>query len=300
VIELRAPTPGDFDSILELFAAGTQMYEEVAPSPDELRLWLTSPTTDLANNARIAFDADRLIAYTDVDPRGEDPVRWWGDVRLHPEANFEYVVPMLVAWQESRAQQGVLRTWAPRNLERQRIALEGCGLHRIRSSYRMVIDLDESAPDPTVPPGIDVRTLAPGEERIAYEVHEESFEDSWEHTRESYDEWAHYVLDSESFDPTLWFLAWDGADVAAVEICRVRHGMGWVAILGVRRPWRRRGLGRALLLHAFHEFKRRGFDRVGLGVDAESLTGANRLYESVGMRVQRQMEFYEKQLPSAR
>ena len=74
---------------------------------------------------------------------------------------------------------------------------------------------------------------------------------------------------------------------------------GWVGILGVLREWRRRGIGRALLLHAFHEFKRRGLPRAGLGVDAESLTGANRLYESAGMHVVRQLDFFEKQLAPA-
>jgi ribosomal protein S18 acetylase RimI-like enzyme len=73
-------------------------------------------------------------------------------------------------------------------------------------------------------------------------------------------------------------------------------GVGWVGILGVRRQWRRRGLGRALLLKALQEFRSRGFREVGLGVDAASLTGATRLYESVGMRVTAQFDIYEKQL----
>jgi ribosomal protein S18 acetylase RimI-like enzyme len=69
-----------------------------------------------------------------------------------------------------------------------------------------------------------------------------------------------------------------------------------VRLLGVRRPWRRRGLGRALLLHAFGEFRRRGFSRSALGVDAESLTGANRLYERAGMHVAARFDIYEKVL----
>jgi ribosomal protein S18 acetylase RimI-like enzyme len=51
-----------------------------------------------------------------------------------------------------------------------------------------------------------------------------------------------------------------------------------------------------LLLQAFKEFRARGFREVGLGVDAASLTGATRLYESVGMRVTAQFDIYEKQL----
>ena len=59
--------------------------------------------------------------------------------------------------------------------------------------------------------------------------------------------------------------------------------MGWVEELGVRRSWRKKGLGLALLHHSFAEFYRREKHSVGLGVDAENLTGALRLYERAGM-----------------
>ncbi len=49
--------------------------------------------------------------------------------------------------------------------------------------------------------------------------------------------------------------------------------MGWVGTLGVVREWRRHGLGLALLQHSFQQFYQRGKRKVGLGVDAQSLTG---------------------------
>ncbi len=72
--------------------------------------------------------------------------------------------------------------------------------------------------------------------------------------------------------------------------------MGWVDSLGMRRPWRRRGLALVLLHHSFGEFYRRGKCKVGLEVDAQSLTGATRLYEKAGMHVDRQYANYEKEL----
>jgi ribosomal protein S18 acetylase RimI-like enzyme len=63
--------------------------------------------------------------------------------------------------------------------------------------------------------------------------------------------------------------------------------------LGVRRGWRRRGIALALLHHTFREFQQRGQKRVGLGVDATSLTGANRVYEASGMRPTRRVTVYE-------
>jgi mycothiol synthase len=72
--------------------------------------------------------------------------------------------------------------------------------------------------------------------------------------------------------------------------------VGWISILGVRRPGRRRGLGEALLRHAFRELHTRGLRRVGLSVDAESPTGAMRLYERVGMRVAVRSDTWDRQL----
>ena len=72
--------------------------------------------------------------------------------------------------------------------------------------------------------------------------------------------------------------------------------MGWIRSLFVRRPWRRRGLGMALLLDAFRRFHERGERKVGLGVDAESETGATRLYERAGMQVAEATAICRKEL----
>jgi ribosomal protein S18 acetylase RimI-like enzyme len=68
----------------------------------------------------------------------------------------------------------------------------------------------------------------------------------------------------------------------------------------VRRSGRGRGIGLALLLTAFGEFRRRGIPRASLSVDAESETGATRLYERAGMHVAYAWEFWEKELRAAR
>src|SRR5207247_1180897 len=60
---------------------------------------------------------------------------------------------------------------------------------------------------------------------------------------------------------------------------------GWIDLLGTIWGWRRKGLGRSLLLHGMHSLKSAGTDTALLGVDSESLTGAQRLYESVGFGV---------------
>jgi ribosomal protein S18 acetylase RimI-like enzyme len=101
-------------------------------------------------------------------------------------------------------------------------------------------------------------------------------------------------------DPSLLFLAMDGDEIAGFNLCRPHAfddpEIGWVGSLGVLRPWRKRGIGLALLRHSFNEFYRRGKRKVGLGVDANNLTGALRLYENAGMRVYRAFDKYEKEM----
>ena len=60
------------------------------------------------------------------------------------------------------------------------------------------------------------------------------------------------------------------------------------------------GYWAGLLRHAFGEYYRRGYKGVALGVDAENLTGALRLYKKAGMYVHRQFDLYEKELRPGR
>ena len=74
-----------------------------------------------------------------------------------------------------------------------------------------------------------------------------------------------------------------GQEIAATCLCHPYLAedpdMAYVFALGVRPAWRRRGVALALLLHSFHEIYGYGRRRVALSVDAESPTGAARLYE---------------------
>jgi mycothiol synthase len=161
----------------------------------------------------------------------------------------------------------------------------------------MEIDLDSEPAEPVWPEGISVRAFRRGEDdRRVYEVQEETFADQFEAEPMSYEEWRHWSF-REPFDPGLWFLAEEGGELAGILLARSERAgdetLGWVSVLGVRRPWRRRGLGRALLLHSFHALRARGKPRAGLGVDGSNPTGAVELYEAAGMRVVRRSDHWE-------
>lgn len=184
------------------------------------------------------------------------------------------------------------------------LAAHGFTLARV--FWRMRIDMTEPPPPPEWPAGFHLRTLAPGhDERAVFETVEAAFADHWGHTPTEYDEWITRTQRGDH-DPSLWFLVEtdtgeatpdaEGKTLAAVALCRDRDDQGWINTVATLRAYRKRGLARALLLHSFGEFWRRGQQSVGLGVDAQSLTGAAKLYEGVGMRPIMRILTFEKEL----
>jgi mycothiol synthase len=173
----------------------------------------------------------------------------------------------------------------------------GRGYREVRRFYDMAIELDAEPPPPAVPDGLTLEVFADADARAFYEALNEAFQDHWEHHQIPFDRWWEEKLRGPGFDPSLWFVVRDGDEVAAaIRNDADRNGGGYVAAVGVRRRWRGRGLGRALLLRTFAEFHRRGTRRVTLGVDAESPTGATALYDRVGMHVESEMVVFEKEL----
>jgi GNAT superfamily N-acetyltransferase len=171
------------------------------------------------------------------------------------------------------------------------------GFHEVRRFFEMTIELAGPPPTPELPDGLRLDVFAEVDARAFYDALDESFQDHWEHHSLPFDEWWARRSGAPDFDPTLWFIVRDGVEVAAVvRNDQNRNGGGWVGALGVRRPWRGRGVGRALLHRTFGEFYDRGVTCVSLGVDAESPTGATRLYESVGMANHLEQVVFEKSL----
>jgi mycothiol synthase len=298
-VELRAPTLDDLQALTDLINRDAhELYGQPEESVESMRMWLTGPTLNPETDIRVAVVDRAYRGYVDIDPDPE-PI-YWVDLRVPPSESDEIRLKLL-AWVEERgAERGaaVLRFHTASVDEPMIRLLEARGYRLIRHFYRMRIDFDGEPPEAQWPEGITVRTATPDDAKLAYEVHQESFEDHWEYSRTPYEQWQHHML-REGYDPKLWFLVEEDGEVAAVAFCReheAEQGLGWVSVLGVRKNWRRRGLGRALLLHSFHEFRRRGFHAAALGVDADSLTGANRLYESAGMSVVRRSDVYERAL----
>jgi mycothiol synthase len=179
--------------------------------------------------------------------------------------------------------------------------LRATGYSPVRYFWRMEIKLQEAPPAVTFPAGIELRPFIKDEHAIAvWQADNEVFRDHWGSHDRTYEEWFHAKFGNPNFDPTLWMIAWDGNEIAGFSQNRFRKGIGWIATIGVRRPWRKKGLGLTLLHHAFGEFYKRGMKTIGLGVDASNPTGATRLYQRVGMYVASEFLTYEKELRAGR
>jgi mycothiol synthase len=297
-VTLRPPRDDDFDAMLELMNAHQlAAFGEADYTADDLRTWLRTPYVDVERDIRVLERDGRLVGYADADPTREEPPLWWCDVKVEPSADAGAVVAELVAWLEERAREGRLRVWTAETDRRIVDAFATLGFEPVRHSYRMEIDLAADHGEPAWPDGISVRTAGTDDHRPVHAAVVEVWQDTNDPVDETFEEWAHWHVERDSYDPSLWFLAFAGDELAGISICRqdpVDPNAGYVGLLGVRRPWRRQGLGEALLLHSFEAFRQKGFGRGTLGVDASSVTGATRLYERAGMRVYRDTVFLER------
>jgi len=261
---------------------------------DLLQYW-TSPDVELGKDILLAEGQNGdFVGYADLGVHGN---MVWLDVRgTDPEA-----LPALLEAIEHRAatKEPDKKLWGYSSAEDASLndLFEGTGYRRARHSFRMQIDLDGDQPAVEWPDGISVRTVREGEERRVYDAQMASFADTWMFAPDPYESWLHWMVETPSFDRSLWFIAEDGGEIAGVSLSRTPEnepGLGWVNILGVLPEFRHQGLGQALLRHTFAEFANRGFAAVGLGVDAENPTGAVRLYERAGMHVERTNLIFEK------
>ncbi len=175
--------------------------------------------------------------------------------------------------------------------------LRNNGYSPVRYYWRMEIKLQEAPAVVTFPAGIELRPFIKDEHAVAvWQADNEAFLDHWGSHDRTYEEWSHGKLDNPNFDPVLWMIVWDKNEVAGFSQNRFRKGIGWIGTIAVRRPWRGKGLGIALMHHTFGEFYKRGTNTIGLGVDSANLTGATRLYQRAGMYVAGEFALYEKEL----
>ena len=144
-------------------------------------------------------------------------------------------------------------------------------------------------PTADLPEGIEVRQLAPKQYRQAWDASMEAFRDHWSFTEPTEADYQG-ELNWRCFNPLIWQVAWDGDEIVGMvqnfldplENEEFKRKRGWTEGISVRKPWRKRGIAKALIVLSMQMFKDMGMEEVALGVDAQNPNGALALYEGLG------------------
>lgn len=310
---IRAARRDDLAGVVALFRACDEA-EFGRPDTDDADVLAEWDATGfvLEDDARVAVEPARAAtgsARASGTGGGEHLVGYahtfekYIDVQVHPECNGRGVGTLLREFAERRAleqaatakapdgresagaEPAEVKVWqAPRrtNGTAHRL-LEAAGYARGHHYAEMEIELGAEGPEPVWPEGVTVRTFEVGRDAPACHALQNL---AWAQYKTyeplSFERWADLIREPD-FDPSLWFLAEHGGKLAGMCLCREYEDQAWVTSLGVDPGQRGRGLGEALLRHAFARLRARGIMRVGLSVSSRTTRSAWRIYERVGM-----------------
>jgi ribosomal protein S18 acetylase RimI-like enzyme len=288
--------------------------------PVEERMEWQTPGFDLETDSRLVFASDgKLIAYASAWDTDEPHVRVGGFVRLHPDVADPELESSLFDWLETRAREAIDK--APEDARvilsvgslsednDRKALLERRGFQLVRHFVRLRIDMAEAPEAPSWPEGIEIRPFDRDKHLEPMVLaSREAFRDHWGHVEGSPEEdlaqWKHWAYEDPDYDPATWHVAWDGDEVVGLSIGGAKRpeaeNLAYIYVLAVRQAWRGRGIAKALLRHSFGYYYGLGKNLVDLHADAENLTGAMRMYESVGMRQLHRNDSYEKELRPGR
>jgi mycothiol synthase len=301
---VRPPTMDDAQAVTNLVAAADMdEFGKVEYGINDLLPMWQRKNFDLARDARMIFAPDGTLAgYCDMNYR--HGVTQLDNISCaHPAYKNRGIEDWILEFAEDWAQEHVtegpiiLRHVLNADAFVRTARMERWGYHAVRNAWIMYIELTQKPPEPIVAPGITIRSFRRGQdERAAWACIQETFRDLWQHQDSPFDEWASFILGHASWSPELSYLAFDGEELVGATITMNDELGGWVQQVGVRRPWRGRGIGLALLHSIFGDLYKLGVTHAGLEVDAENPSGALNLYKRAGMRVDKHFTEYRKEL----
>ena len=196
-----------------------------------------------------------------------------------------------VAKGHTDATKKMITTWTWPGDEPRQEALEEHGFTPLRYFFEMLRDLREPIEDSPLPEGIEVRPVPPEDYRKVFDAANEALKDHWgarEWTDVDYDQF----LNDPTFTPDLWIIGYDGDEVAGnvvnwineAENKEFQRKWGYTEIISVRRPYRGKGLAKALVTRSMVRLRDLGMEHANLGVDSENPSGAMGLYTGLGYK----------------
>lgn len=287
-MDLRELREDDAQSVADLFVSTYGDARRL--DAEEIRSWLRN-TEVLPGSLRVLERDGQIVGYGDITV-DQSLVELCVAGSRRWETFFD--------WAEDHARRSrlpLVRTVFPLGHELASFA-EARGYRLTHSAYTMEIDLDGLPAASLGPAGIAFQNYRSDQDEQALRAAlNEAFADDWHFRELTESSFREFYLRARGHDPSLWIMGWDGEELAGFVIFAPElageEGVGSIHSLGVRPAWRRRGLGEALLHASFAALATRGLRRARLGVEADNITGADRLYRRVGMRVRDQWDTWD-------
>lgn len=206
-----------------------------------------------------------------------------------------------VALVDGRPAERALSAWPDEDQVGATTLYEAEGYAIVRYGFLMLRDLADPIAELAMPAGLELRPVTEADHRRIWDADTEAFRDHWNPMERSDADFESWFAEPD-LDTRLWRVAWDGDEVAGSVMTFIwpseNEGLGlergWLEHVSVRRPWRRRGLASALMASALVGLREAGMTEAALGVDAENISGALRVYEAMGFRRARTGVSYRK------
>lgn len=275
------------------------------------------PAHDPRNDVLISEIDGKAVGFTRLfwERIQEDGSRtYWHFGFVVPEWRGKGLGATQIRWAESRARQietarekapgdgpAQLSTQTQTGMQTADELLTSEGYRPVRYNFLMETDDLDHVPDAPMPDGLEIRPALPEHYHAIWEASVEAFRDHWGASEGNSSDFEHFLANPRN-EPRLWVVAWDGDQVAGSILNFVDYGynersgrkLGYTENISVRRPWRRRGLARAMLARSMQVLKENGMTQTALGVDTENPSGALRLYGDMGYKVVSQFTTYRK------
>ncbi len=287
----------DAAELENFFGQGTEMFQ---PARD---LFIAEVDGTIVGSADVGWidTNDDLREYrvgcaVDPDWRRRGLGRWL------QARNEQHARELAALYPSDRPQ--VLGAWAADTAVGTIELLRQSGFEPVRYFFDMVRPSLADIVEPSLPDSLEFRPVEPGQLRQLWDADVEAFKDHWGGFDGSDTRFEQWKTDPK-FDPALLVVAWDGDQIAGGSINEISEAenaafnrkQGWLASVFVRRPWRKRGLGTAVVLRSLQVLRDAGMTSAGLGVDAANPTGALGLYERTGFEVHIRSTAYRKPMP---
>lgn len=300
-----APALTELLNLIDVAAGGDPAF-----LAEDVRSFLATIITEPERDTRLVFAPDGTLVASGVVPTPpEGGYKLNIDGGVHPEWRNRGIGREMLGWQLARAREirderAPGATWEAHassmlgNPSAFRL-YDRFGLTPGRYWFDMVADLPTTAEPVAMPPGVALVAYAPQWGPLVYEAHMEAFRDHWGYQRRAWEEWAPLAVEAELFLPGLSVLAIDGDEIAGYVLSYRDPDpkRAYVGQVGVRRPWRRRGVAAALLTETLARAAATGYTSATLGVDADSPTGAGGVYERVGFKYSHRAATYVAPIP---